>query len=320
MKDIKIIEVKSELGAGTRGASLGIDAIKVASLNKASRFFAHYSSEEVNHKNELLFAENKTPFATNIEGIVEIETNVSEKVSQVLTQNHFPLVLAGDHSSAYGSITGIKKQFADKRLGVIWIDAHADLHSPYTSPSGNVHGMPLAMALATDNKESQINKPNENTTKFWEKIKNIGLEGAKINPQDIVFMAVRDTEEPEENIMKQYNIPNLSVEEIRQEGSQWAVSTALHILKDCDLIYISFDVDSLDASISQGTGTPVANGLTIEEVKTLNRLLIQNEKVCCWEMVEVNPTLDKAGNKMAEIAFEVLEEVAESYESTRKSK
>lgn len=317
MKNIKIIEVKSELGAGTRGASLGIDAIKVASLNKDSKFFAQYSSEEVENKNELLFTKNSTLCAKNIEGIVEVEKNVSEKISQTLKENNFPLVLAGDHSTAYGTIAGIKKQFPDKRLGVIWIDAHADLHSPYTSPSGNVHGMPLAMALAEDNTESQLNKPNEIEIELWKNIKNIGLERAKIEAQDIVFMAVRDTEKPEENIMEKYNIPNLTVEEIRQEGCQWAVDTSLAILKNCDLIYISFDVDSLDSEISVGTGTPVPNGLTIEEVKALNNLLIKNEKVCSWEMVEVNPTLDKEGNRMAEIAFEVLEEVVKSYESTR---
>jgi arginase len=201
---------------------------------------------------------------------------------------------------------GIKAAQPEKRLGVIWIDAHADLHTPYTTPSGNMHGMPLAMVTQLDNLDCKINQPSQETLTYWDKIKKIGGDSPKINPQDIVFISVRDTEAPEDFLIKKYSIKNFSTAEVRQLGVATIAKEALQLLKDCDQLYISFDVDSLDSSISVGTGTPVPNGLTVAEALQLNAELIKDKRVCCWEIVEVNPTLDTE-NTMAEIAFDVLE-------------
>jgi arginase len=169
-----------------------------------------------------------------------------------------------------------------------------------------MHGMPLAMAAHLDNLDGRVNDPGPETLVYWEKIKKIGGDFPKIDPKDIVFISVRDTEEPENQLINRFDIKNFTTQEVRNNGIKKVAAEALALLKDCQQIYISFDVDSLDSSISVGTGTPVPNGLTVEEAIQLNAELIKDKRVCCWEIVEVNPTLDSE-NTMAEIAFEVLE-------------
>jgi arginase len=296
VKELKIIEVKSEIGAGTRGASLGVEAIKIASLDLNSDFFKQFDSVEVENVNELLFDGAKHSYAKFIDGVMIMEERVCLEVYETIWEEYFPLIIAGDHSTAYGTIAGIKKADPKIRLGVIWIDAHADIHTPFTTPSGNMHGMALAMACGIDNLECKVNDPRGETLEYWEQIKNVGLPGPKLYPEDIVYIAVRDLEKPENYLVNKYNVNFIE---------------ALQMLDHCDLIYVSFDVDSLDSRISTGTGTPVPNGLTVEEAKVLNAELAKNPKVCAWEIVEVNPTLDTE-NRMAESAFEILEATAKS--------
>ena len=147
MKNIKLIEVPSEIGAGTRGASLGIEAIKIAALDFMSSFFIHFPSEKIPVENKLLYEPIQSPYAKRINGLVSMYDKVSKAVTESLKQNFFPVVLSGDHSIAGATIAGIKMAKPQSKLGVIWIDAHADLHTPYTTPSGNMHGMPLALPL-----------------------------------------------------------------------------------------------------------------------------------------------------------------------------
>lgn len=309
MKKIKIIEVKSEIGAGTRGASLGVEAIKIASLDLKSDFFKKHESVEVEHVNELLFDGAKHAYAKFIDGVMIMEERVCLEVYETLWNDYFPLVIAGDHSTAYGTIAGIKKSNPGGRLGVVWIDAHADIHTPFTTPSGNMHGMPLAMACGIDNLECKVNDPRGETLEYWEQIKNVGMPGPKIYPEDIVYIAVRDLEKPENYLINKYNINFVEAEEVRKQGPAETARRVLEMLDHCDMIYVSFDVDSLDSRISTGTGTPVPNGLTVEEAKILNVELAKSPKLVAWEIVEVNPTLDTE-NRMAENAFEILEATA----------
>ena len=311
MRKIRLVEVRSELAAGTRGASMGIDAMKVASLEKHSNFFTRFRPVSVKDENDRLFQEPKFPYAKYGEGVYTMVDRVCNTIAELRQEELFPIVLAGDHSTAAGTICGIKMADPDKRLGVIWIDAHADLHSPYTTPSGNMHGMPLAMASAIDNENCEQNDVEEETEALWERIKKIGGNGPKISPSDIVFIGVRDTEEPEDYLINQHGIRNFTIDEVKQKGVLQISAEALDLLKDCDQIYISFDVDSLDTSVSVGTGTPVANGLSKSQAAELNIELIKDKRVCCWEIVEVNPTLD-THNKMAESAFEILESTVDS--------
>ena len=173
MKKLKFIEIKSEIGAGTRGASLGVDAIKIAALDYGSTLFKQIESVEIPHQNHLLFETQGSPYAKRIKGIISLYEKLASEVSSTLKKNGFPLVLAGDHSTAGGTIAGIRMAYPKQRLGVIWIDAHADIHSPFTTPTGNMHGMPIACVLAEDNKDRQQNKPDDETVEYWEKLKNL---------------------------------------------------------------------------------------------------------------------------------------------------
>lgn len=305
MRNIKIIEVKSEIGAGTRGASLGVDAIKVAALDFMSSLFVNIPSETVPDENRLLYEPVESPYAKRINGVYTIYERVAKSISETMKSGVFPVVLAGDHSSAGGTIAGIKMGKPKSKLGVIWIDAHADIHSPYTSPSGNMHGMPVAASLGFDNKEFQAHKLDKNTADWWDKLKNIGKINPKILPEDIVYIALRDYEKEEESLLKKHNIKIIPVSEVRKKGVEYVIRQTLKYLSKCDDIYVSFDVDSMDSSISRGTGTPVSNGLKEREAEDLVASLVQNHKICCLEITEVNPTLDKE-NLMAEIAFNIL--------------
>jgi arginase len=311
VKELKIIEVKSEIGAGTRGASLGVEAIKIASLDLNSDFFKQYESVEVENVNELLFDGAKHSYAKFIDGVMIMEERVCLEVYETIWEENFPLIIAGDHCTAYGTIAGIKKADPKIRLGVIWIDAHADIHTPYTTPSGNMHGMALSMACGVDNLECKVNDPRGETLEYWEQIKNVGIPGPKVYPEDIVYVGVRDLEKPENYLINKYNINFIDTEDIKKLGAAKIAEKALQMLEHCDMIYVSFDVDTLDSRISMGTGTPVPNGLTVEEAKILNSELAKSSKVCAWEIVEVNPTLDTE-NRMAESAFEILEATAKS--------
>lgn len=311
MRKVRLVEVKSELGAGTRGASLGIDAMKVASLGKKSNFFTCFEPVMVKNDNSRLFSDPQFEHARYGEGVFLMLERVCDEIKKLRRERLFPLVLAGDHSTSAGTICGIKKADPDKQLGVIWIDAHADLHSPYTTPSGNMHGMPLAIALAIDNQECEANDVEEETEALWERMKQIGGNGPKIEPSDVVFIGVRDTESAENYLLEKYKIRNFRTQEVNEKGAKSIAAAALTQLKACDQIYISFDVDSLDPSVSVGTGTPVPNGLTKDQACELNIELIKDQRVCCWEVVEVNPTLDTE-NKMATHAFDILEATAES--------
>ena len=222
MKNIKLIEVPSEIGAGTRGASLGIEAIKIAALD------------------------------------------------------------------------------------FIWIDAHADLHTPYTTPSGNIHGMPLAAAINEDNDDCAVHELDTETAKQWDYLKKIGKIAPKVLPEDVVFISLRDFEKEEKYLIDKYGMKVITTKELRTKGAENVVRAVLRYLSDCTDIYVSFDVDSLDAGISKGTGTPVSNGLREREAEDLISKFMQNRKICCFEVTEVNPTLDKE-NLMAEIAFNILQ-------------
>ncbi|CAM1369126.1 Arginase [Tenacibaculum sediminilitoris] len=316
MKEIKIIKNRSDIGAGTRGSDMGVDAIEIAAINKKSNYFDSFDFEDVITENESIYNKVNNSFAKRIDSVFNQCKRLSNHVKVNLQEGKFPIVISGDHSSALGTISGVKAAYPTQRVGVIWIDAHGDLHSPYTSPSGNIHGMPLAAVIADDNLDSQINDVDRETSELWERMKNIGTLGQKVAPEDIVFFGVRDTEEPEDKQIEKYGIKNYMVEEVRYRGLEVCVNEALDKLSDCDVIYVSFDVDAMDCDmISYGTGTPVPKGFDQYEIINIINGLLASNKIACIEFVEVNPLLDLRGNKMAETAFEVLEEVTKKIKS-----
>lgn len=313
-RNLELIINPSEITAGTRGASLGPVAILTAARSVKDPFFGQFSIVEIAHQNHDLDHVSNTPFAKNIAGFAVVFNRIKEQTNRTLTQDKFPFILAGDHGSAAGTIAGIKAAFPNKRLGVVWIDAHGDLHSPYTTPSGNMHGMPLNLTIGDDNISCQRNQLSQQEIEMWNALK--GSDSPRISPSDLVFVAVRDTEPEEDYLIQHKNITNHTVEQVRKLGPKEIAESILKQLEACDLIYISFDVDSMDPEItSYGTGTPVANGITPEEANTILTTLARSPKTCCIEFVEINPCLDNKKNVMAETAFHLTKSVINTLNS-----
>jgi len=310
MNLVKIIKNRSDIGAGTRGSDMGIDAIEIAAINRKNNFFNIHPCTDIVTHNETIYNKNKNTFAKRINFVCEQCERLREEVKNELQKGFFPLILSGDHSSALGSLSGIQMANPGKDIGVIWLDAHADIHSPYSTPSGNIHGMPLAAALAIDNKEFSKNNVSKSTEKNWLRMKNMGSKSPLIKPENIVYFGVRDTEKEEDQIIDSKKIKNFSVDRVRDIGLKSSIDEAIKRLISTDIIYISFDVDALDCDLlSRGTGTPVSKGFVSKEIISIIKGIKETGKLAALEVCEVNPLLDNKGNQMAESAFEIISSV-----------
>jgi arginase len=270
VRSVEIISIESDFGAGKKGAKLGPQAL--------IRLINQQNIKQISHANNLRIVaddleENTAhPFNKNIESIFEVQQLAVDAIEKTLSKNLFPFILSGDHSNGCAGISAIKNFHSDKRIGVIWIDAHADLHSPFSTPSGNMHGMPLAAALG--------------------------------------IIDLRDTEEDEEILLSNKNISYYTPQLRTEIGIEQILVNTLAHLKDCDLIYVSFDVDSLDPNISIGTGTPVPNGMSESEAVYLLKNLINHPKTVAFEITEINPLLDRE-KPMEEVAARILAKIFE---------
>ena len=310
MNPVKIIKNRSDIGAGTRGSDLGIDAIEIAAINTENDFFNIYPYIDIQTHNETVYNKNKNTFAKRINFVCEQCERLREGVKKELQKGFFPLILSGDHSSALGSLSGIQKANPDKEIGVIWLDAHADIHTPYSTPSGNIHGMPLAAALSIDNKEFSKNKVSDSTEKNWLRMKNMGDKVPLIKPENLIYFGVRDTEKEEDQIIQSKKIKNFSVNDFRNLGLKSCIDQTIDQFVSSDLIYISFDIDALDCDLfSRGTGTPVSKGFLTEEIISIIKEVKDTGKLVALEICEINPLLDNKGNQMAESAFEIISSV-----------
>jgi arginase len=307
---VGLVEVDCDLGAGTAGAGAGIELLKGAVQRQQDlRRLAARATARASE------AGSATPHARHIEAITRVMVDAADLVAAALTQGLFPIVLAGDHSTAAATIAGIRRAHPSERLGVIWIDAHADIHSPFTTPSGNMHGMPLAIATAHDNLPETINDPDDVTRQLWRQLQELGgSQGPALDLGDLIYIAVRDTEPAEDVTLVSKSIPVIRTEQVRREGPDAAARRCLEYLADVDRIYVSFDVDALDSTICKGTGTPVPGGLWPDEAEAILRRLLADPRVCCWEICEINPHLDTL-NTLAEVSLGIfnggLEELAE---------
>lgn len=318
MSNTIIINSKSEIGAGTSGASLGVDALKFTAINQKNPFFSKRPSIDIINENHLIINQNSSEYNNykRLQSMSRLYDDFCLKLEDVYKTGDFPIVLAGDHSSAGGTIAGIKNAYPHKRLGVIWVDAHADLHSPYTSPTGNIHGMPLAVSLGIDNIECKRNEISDETVESWDALKNNAGIYPKIITDDVVIIGLRDTEKEEDYIVNNCNIKTIKVEQVRRNGTIQSSNDALNHLENCDIIYVSFDVDSMDCNlISHGTGTPVQNGFSEKETIELLTELCKSPKLCCFEITEINPLLDEKTNTMTETGLRILEKVTHTIES-----
>ncbi len=300
-----IITVCSDIGAGVRGADQGINAL--LNLSKKSGLFDQIDIREC----VVTFPEGfSSQYAKHIEQVLNISESVCEEVWDSRVSGHFPIVLSGDHSSAAGTIAGIKKANPESRLGIIWVDAHADLHTPFTSFSGNMHGMPVAAALGVDNLACLLRDPDKMTQEFWSRLKLLGGVFEKTKASDVVYVSVRDLEEQEAYLIEKLGIRNFSTTELHDKKATPLGEQILAYLKDCTEIYLSFDTDCLDGSISKGTGLPVENGIMPKEAEDLIGAILQNEKVVCFEITELNPGLD-INSATINIVYHILETAVE---------
>lgn len=304
----KLITVESDFGAGTKGAAEGPQALIKELQENNFEAIDIYNYVRLAPKNEQ--ATTETPFGKNIENITRFQVKTCNNISEILQSGRIPFIVSGDHSNANALISGVKDFHANSRIGVIWIDAHADLHSPYTTPSGNIHGMPLAALMGMDHREVGKNDPKEITKQSWNTLKRLGrrMISPKIQGHDIVFIGLRSTEPEEERIITKENISAFRPQQIKKDGIEEIARQALLRLKDCDYIYVSFDVDSLDSAISHGTGTPEPNGLTLDEAVHLLRAFKEPNNLIGMEITEINPSLDRE-KPMEKVISELLEKV-----------
>jgi arginase len=314
---VGLVEVDCDLGAGIPGAGSGIALLRqAAQRQEALRQLCDSLVAEIQAGSQPLPARagdnpgSATPHARHIERIGRVMAEAAELVAELRRRGLFPLVLAGDHSTAAGTLAGLRRAHPGSRIGVVWIDAHADIHSPYTTPSGNMHGMPLAIATRHDNLPHAVQDPDAATLDFWRACQNLAGGEAAIGFEDLIYVSVRDAEPAELATLAEHGIPVVSTEEVRRIGPEAAALRCLEHLDACELIYVSFDVDSMDATICKGTGTPVPGGLWADEARRLNARLLADPRVVCWEICEINPHLDTL-NTLAEVSLGVYEGVLE---------
>ena len=310
-KNIELIEVCSDTGAGTHGACFGAEALQIMAKSSKDSFLSDLPKRTCSVNFHKGFTSD---FARNIELVYMICKSISKEVSGSLLQNRLPLVISGDHSCAAGTIAGIKIARPDSRLGVVWIDAHADIHSPYTTPSGNMHGMPLAASLNEDNISHKRQDVDYQTNHFWQKIKKLGNIFPKVQPQDVVYISLRDFEKEEASLIRKHGVKVISTETLRRCGVSGVISTALKQLEFCSDIYVSFDTDCLDVSVSKGTGLPVPGGIMPWEAEELVAAFMQHPKIICFEVTELNPFFDEY-DQSTKIISNILEKGIFSRES-----
>ncbi|KZN63285.1 hypothetical protein N473_17810 [Pseudoalteromonas luteoviolacea CPMOR-1] len=282
MKKKDLLMVECGIGAGMLGAEQGPPLI----YNHMEEYFTVL--EKIHTDSKL----HNSDLPTCLEAINLTIENISRAV-QVYFDNQkssLLVVLSGDHSTAAGSIAGLKASHPDKRLGVVWIDAHADIHSPYTSPSGNIHGMPLAAVVGEDHLDLKVRDVCSTTSKLWNKTKSICNEAVSFN--DMFYLGIRDLEPQEWQILENNHINYLTPEQLQQLKVDEIVTRISSALYDCDHIYISFDIDSLDQSLVPGTGTPVSGGINEQLAMSILKSLVANPKIKIFECVEFNPSLD----------------------------
>jgi len=293
-RTIHIIGVPMDLGAGRRGVDMGPSAIRIAGIGERLRELGHRVIDEgdltIKTQEEQKIKDERMKYLPEITRAVTI---LSNKVSAILDDGKFPLVLGGDHSIAIGTISGIavhaKKR--KKRLGVLWIDAHGDFNTPASSPSGNIHGMPLAVCAGLGP----------------EALVSVGGKFRKVDPRNIAIVGLRDLDAQERKNLVRTGVNIYTMEEIDRHGMHRVMGKALRdLLKRVDGIHVSFDLDSVDPVYAPGVGTPVKGGLDYREAHLAMEMVAESGKMWSLELVEVNPIID-VRNQSAEFAVELVQ-------------
>jgi len=290
---IGILGVPLDLGAGRRGTDMGPSAIRIAGL--AERLVS-LGVEVVDHGPVAVAApETHTPGDTNFRfgrAIVRTCRRLRDRAGVIFEAGHMPLVLGGDHSIAMGSVAAAAAHVGakGKPLGLLWVDAHADLNTPKTTPSGNVHGMPLAAILGRGESD----------------LLEIGFQTPMVDPSHTVILGLRDVDPGEKRRIRDVGITVLSMVEIDEHGIADCMREALAKVTDgTGGFHLSFDMDALDPEAAPGVGTPVPGGLTYREAHYACEAVAASGKLVSMEVVEVNPMLDER-NRTGKLAVELV--------------
>lgn len=290
---IHIVGVPMDLGGGRRGVDMGPSAIRIAGVAEKLQSLGHsvIDDGDILVKNpELLKIRNEK--LKYLPEIVRACTLLSAKVEKILSSGCFPLVLGGDHSLAVGTVAGVAAyaRKLSKTLGVLWIDAHGDLNTDATTPSGNIHGMPLASSIGLGTIE----------------LKSVGGDFRKVDPRNVVLIATRELDDGERKHIRQHGVNIFTMEEIDKHGMSVIVAKAIQKLSGVDHLHVSLDLDAVDPTVAPGVGTPVKGGLNYREAHLIMEELSEYGKMASLEVVEVNPILDNR-NQSAEFAVELIQ-------------
>jgi arginase len=286
---ISIIGVPLDLGASRRGVDMGPSAIRHAGLEKRLEVIGY---EIVDHGDIIV----NRPDVCQAEGeslkylneITRVNKELCQRVNEAMGQGQFPLVLGGDHSIAIGTIAGVLQH--KKKLGLLWFDAHGDINTVESSPSGNIHGMSVAVSLGRGH----------------EQLRAIGGVTAQLDPAKIVMIGIRDLDPGEKVLLKELGVTVFTMHEIDIMGMAKVMAEAIRIVsEDTDGIHVSFDMDVIDPLHAPGVGTPVVGGLTYRESHLAMELVSSANIVTSAEFAEVNTVLDNK-NQTAKLAVALI--------------
>lgn len=289
-KHLSVIGVPMDLGQMRRGVDMGPSAIRYAGmvdrLEQLKYEIEDLGDIEISRPEQK--NNEKQDNLRNLDEITEGSSRLAKEVDKVVENGRFPLVLGGDHSIAMGTLAGVSKHY--ENLGVIWYDAHGDLNTGDSSPSGNIHGMPLAVSLGIGH----------------EKLTGIHGYEPKIKPENIVIIGARSLDEGERVLIKEKGIKVYTMHEIDRMGMTQVMEESVDYLKDrTDGVHLSLDLDGLDPNEAPGVGTPVLGGLSYRESHLAMEMLFQSRMITSAEFVEVNPILDEK-NKTATLAVGLM--------------
>jgi arginase len=289
-KQISIIGVPMDLGQSRRGVDMGPSAIRYAGVVERLEKLNY----EIHDMGDIEIGRPSKDEEVNdgnlkyLRAVSEASDKLALEVNRVIESKSFPLIFGGDHSIAIGTLAGISKHY--KNLGVIWYDAHGDLNTSETSPSGNIHGMPLAVSLG-------IGHPA---------LINIAGYSPKVRPENIVIIGARSLDEGERVLIREKGIKVYTMHEIDRLGMTKVMEEAVSYLKSkTDGVHLSLDLDGIDPSDAPGVGTPVLGGISYRESHLAMEILEESNIITSAEFVEVNPILDER-NKTATVAVALM--------------
>jgi arginase len=290
---IAIIGAPMDLGAGRRGVDMGPSALRLAGLDERVAAlgyeFVDLGNVQVEQPESLPVGYDRARYLPQV---AQTCTRLGELVAEVAGQGKLPLVLGGDHSVAVGTISGLSLYYRErgKKIGVIWIDAHADMNTPESSPSGNVHGMPLACCVGTG--------PRELTQIF-------GF-APKVAPENVAIVGLRNVDRTEAGNVRALGVHPFTMREIDERGLRAVMNEAIEVAsRGTAGVHVSFDMDSVDPAEAPGVGTPVRGGLTYREAHLAMEVICDSGRMIGMEVVEVNPVLDSA-NQTAILGVELV--------------